>query len=619
MKRELPKMKLKSVVAFALVVLFFLSTLSNLRTYADLTPQIYLTPSAVNNQGFSVAVFAEDLLGTDPVFAYQVKLFFNTTFLRCIGASVPQTDNSWIFSVSTNTVSPTPVISNTAGYALLGASILGSEPSVSGSGPFELATIDFSIKTMLQDAAISYVNLDNPDTFLLNQGIEEVPVSMSSGGSVNCVLPASTMQMPAFNNTGSSDSSSKVLPLSGPFPSDPSVSPEHQVNCHWWAGGVYPSTSTIYAEEVCMKIRTPDSTPSSSECLYQLLSVWDDNGSYDQIGFADYYSNTWTLLYSWTTTDNSSHIINYNLNRTTMNLSPGTEYDFTIIANNNTNITFGAWTGGTEIWSMTNQTGGNNLLIENYYYDKWDPTYINGYDYTVYEEVWNQNAPTGPAFNFLFYYTYYALDTNGSIPVNADYTTFGPVNDNGYPPPPSNVIVTIGNDSVLVHNTGVPYQGGSTPVFDMKTEVNGQFYVALGTGFLTVEMLFLQANLTGDQIGGTSGWSSIPVWPDENVTMKDVSWESRHFGTYEGEDTWNYMADIVSHGTVNMKDIAIVARDFGATGSYLGPLGITVTFNTGQYYTPNPGDLVPIPSNAASFSITQDGSPVGACITFWTP
>jgi len=181
-------MKLKSRIAFVLVVMFLLSMLGTLQAYAVFTPEIYLIPSAVSkDQKWNVQVCLKDVSGTNAVFAYQVKLFFNTTFLQCLGARIPETDKSWIFSGPT-TVSPPPVINTARGYAIVGSSILKGS-SVKGSGPFVLASFDFYIKAELKDAPASYVNVDNPDTFLVNNNLKEAPATIKIEG-VKKICPA---------------------------------------------------------------------------------------------------------------------------------------------------------------------------------------------------------------------------------------------------------------------------------------------------------------------------------------------------------------------------------------------------------------------------------------------
>jgi len=184
-------MKLKSRMAFFLVALLLLSMLSALEAYTIFTPEIYLISSTVSkDQEWNVQVCIKDIVTANAVFAYQVKLFFNTTFLQCLEARIPETDKSWIFSGST-TVSPQPVINTAKGYAVVGASLLRGS-SFKGSEPFVLASFDFCLKAELKDAPESYVNVDNPDTFLVNNDLKKAPATIKSEGSINCVPDMST-------------------------------------------------------------------------------------------------------------------------------------------------------------------------------------------------------------------------------------------------------------------------------------------------------------------------------------------------------------------------------------------------------------------------------------------
>jgi len=47
--------------------------------------------------------------------------------------------------------------------------------------------------------------------------------------------------------------------------------------------------------------------------------------------------------------------------------------------------------------------------------------------------------------------------------------------------------------------------------------------------------------------------------------MKDMSIVAWSFGSYPGHPRWNPEADLDRNGQVNMRDIAIVARNFGQT------------------------------------------------------
>jgi len=63
-------------------------------------------------------------------------------------------------------------------------------------------------------------------------------------------------------------------------------------------------------------------------------------------------------------------------------------------------------------------------------------------------------------------------------------------------------------------------------------------------------------SLVGDITGPTG-------WPDGTVNMRDIALVARCIGSTPGSRNWNPNADINSDGIVNMKDIALVARHFG--------------------------------------------------------
>jgi hypothetical protein len=86
----------------------------------------------------------------------------------------------------------------------------------------------------------------------------------------------------------------KIFPPSGPSPLALIDAP------HWYAGSVCTWSTNHTARSISNTITIPYSQPRSDEFYYVLLSAWDNAGSYDQIGFSDYYG-TWGLVYSWTT------------------------------------------------------------------------------------------------------------------------------------------------------------------------------------------------------------------------------------------------------------------------------------------------------------------------------
>jgi hypothetical protein len=145
----------------------------------------------------------------------------------------------------------------------------------------------------------------------------------------------------------------------------------------------------------------------------------------------------------------------------------------------------------------------------------------------------------------------------------------------------------------------------------MKTLTNGSFYVPnTGTDLLKVEMLFDNANLTGDQTGGTPLYSGISNWPDRYVNAKDSIFLGHAFGSKEGEANWNYMADIVPDKIISAKDSIKLGANFGRSGSYIYVLsGVTVTFNTGQQLGLDQYGCVVIPEGAVNFTVSATTRP----------
>lgn len=100
---------------------------------------------------------------------WQVKLLFNASILHCVGASVPS-DSPFNFPIQ-----PPPVIDNTTGFVMLGASQL-TGPGVDGNGT--LATLTFKIMSAPSAPGESLTcnfTLDDVDTFLNDSGM--VPIS----------------------------------------------------------------------------------------------------------------------------------------------------------------------------------------------------------------------------------------------------------------------------------------------------------------------------------------------------------------------------------------------------------------------------------------------------------
>jgi len=231
--------------------------------------------------------------------------------------------------------------------------------------------------------------------------------------------------------------SEDLLPPGSPPPSDPS-------NTHWWAGSVYPNSTTVYqVSSIRATIPVPNSSPESDGYYYVYLSIFDNNESYNQIGFAN-VGGTWRFSYSWTTNDGHG-----NLHYNTILLGPasqGVAYTFNITAHSGI-VTFAAYQGVTQIWTYEAQTGGTLLIVSQAItFPGWQGGKL---DYTCYEEVWEIH-PSGaaPDFLFRFYDQYWVL--NGIMDSSNAWIPFIVAE-----PPytfPSSVAVAINGNSVVVDN-----------------------------------------------------------------------------------------------------------------------------------------------------------------------
>jgi hypothetical protein len=153
----------------------------------------------------------------------------------------------------------------------------------------------------------------------------------------------------------------------------------------------------------------------------------------------------------------------------------------------------------------------------------------------------------------------------------------------------------------------------------MRTSTDGYFYVPnISTSRLKVEMLFNDMNPVGDQNGGTSPYYSIKCYPDGKVDTLDLELVAGKYGKCEGQDGWEYMVDVSPDRKIDITDLWAVTRNFGKTGAYITDLsGVIITFNTGVRVSPDSSGFVAIPVGVTSFTVTRDGNPIGALITFW--
>jgi hypothetical protein len=229
-----------------------------------------------------------------------------------------------------------------------------------------------------------------------------------------------------------------------------------------------------------MNIVVPTSAPGSDEFYYVLLSAWDSAGSYDQIGFSDDYG-TWGLAYSWTSGTPNNPIYHYSANA--MALSLGTTYTFNITTVSGGTY-FAVYQGSTIAWSYYAPTGGSYLILSS--------AYSGYYDYTDYEEVWQTSTPGGaPAFDFYFYDNYWISTTKSSNA--ATWTAFSSA-------APSNVVVVINGNSVLVQNPGAVLAGDAMWIAPSSITFTTD-NASVGTSFNVTIWLNMSENVFEYQVG----------------------------------------------------------------------------------------------------------------------
>ena len=175
-------------------------------------------------------------------------------------------------------------------------------------------------------------------------------------------------------------------------PKDVNASAPTTFGGHWYAGSVYSGASTLN-NWVLSEISVPSAAaPDTSQFYYVLTSIWDNAGSYDQIGFSDTFGH-WGLTYSYTTGSCGSPSYVYNPDY--FDLVPGQEYLLAMTTASGP----GTWeevytvssTGAiSQIFALHAPTGASDPGLEQAAF------YCGYYDYTDYEEVYGTTAYTQP-------------------------------------------------------------------------------------------------------------------------------------------------------------------------------------------------------------------------------
>ena len=168
---------------------------------------------------------------------------------------------------------------------------------------------------------------------------------------------------------------------------------------HYWAGAYYTGTSTT-STMVQVTLKVPDDFPEGGNdepgnpggvWYVALLSVFDSNNSYDQLGFVSWYGQ-WQVVYS-TTSGCSIYYSEY----PGQQLVRGQTYVFEMTISSGI-VHFSVTIANTAdtVFSTDVTTGGTDFVLQSFY-----PACSDVYDFTDYEEVMDTTGPFVP-YDFFF-------------------------------------------------------------------------------------------------------------------------------------------------------------------------------------------------------------------------
>jgi len=160
---------------------------------------IWIEPSNISiadiGDKFNVTVFVNVTLKS---FAWQVKLYFNSTFFQALKIGYTNGNKSDFFTE----YSPMPVsprINNEAGYILHGESLLGNDEKAPGYG--SLIWIEFNL-TQIPPQNCSTIYFSMPygiDTFILTPQIDTIPIESVVGGNI-LITDTKATDLPPFSD-----------------------------------------------------------------------------------------------------------------------------------------------------------------------------------------------------------------------------------------------------------------------------------------------------------------------------------------------------------------------------------------------------------------------------------
>ncbi len=163
------------------------------------------------------------------------------------------------------------------------------------------------------------------------------------------------------------------------------------VSGHYYVGSVWgPKKATVDVYQISTQLRVPDQVGATAaggqaEFYYVIMSAFDNNGSYDQIGLSDDYG-VWGMTYSYTydtAGTGCTGTLAYVYNPDTFNLNPGQWYTFGMIFYTNYpgDMSFYVFQGSALVYQLTVYTGGTAFVLQN--------NNCGYYGTTDYEEVYD--------------------------------------------------------------------------------------------------------------------------------------------------------------------------------------------------------------------------------------
>lgn len=224
------------------------------------------------------------------------------------------------------------------------------------------------------------------------------------------------------------------------------------VNGHYYEGMVWgPKKTAVVNSEIQTQLKVPDQIPSTlsstNEFFYVLLSAFDNNGSYDQIGISD-DNGTWglTLSYTYDTSGTGcSGTLAYVFTPDYVTLTQGTTYTFAMVFYSAFpgDMAFIVSQGAVILVDLPVATGGTAFDLQN--------TNCGYYGTTDYEEVYTTQQAV-PDSDMHFFGGVYG----GSTPMNQLVAVFSA----GTPPAGVHVFgsagaVVIGNQDSSISFYGV--------------------------------------------------------------------------------------------------------------------------------------------------------------------